>query len=61
MLPWAIACSSKAENYRKNSHSGSRFHQPAPGAELTAAREAVEASINSLWAAVEADARARMA
>ena len=37
------------------------FAHSAPGAELTAAREAVEASINSLWAAVEADARARMA
>lgn len=37
------------------------FAHSAPGAGLSAAKEAVEASINALWAAVEADARARMA
>lgn len=37
------------------------FAHSAPSADLAAAKDAVEASINSLWAAVEADAQARMA
>ncbi len=37
------------------------FAHGEPGAELNAAREAVEASIAALWKAVEADAYARMA
>ena len=37
------------------------FAHGEKGAELTAAKAAVQAGINSLWAAVEADARARMA
>jgi len=37
------------------------FAHGEKGAELSAAKEAVTAGINSLWAAVEADARARMA
>ena len=37
------------------------FAHSAAGAELTAAKAGVETSINALWAAVEADAYARMA
>lgn len=37
------------------------FAHGTPGAELTAAKAAVEGSIATLWAALEADAKARMA
>ena len=37
------------------------FAHSAPSADLATAKETVEASINALWAAVEADAQARMA
>ena len=47
--------------YRPKGAQNYLFAHGEPGAKLIAAKAEVECRINSLWAAVEADAYARMA